>query len=126
MRSHSGMETGKTGEKIAETFLRSRGFHIIGKNYRTPFGEIDLIGEHKGLTVFVEVKTRVSQKYDSPLSAITWEKKRHIIKNCLYYMSRYNLHNTPCRIDVIAIKLNYERELEILWHVRDSVCMEEY
>ena len=49
---------GKDGEDIAAVFLEKKGFRIIEKNYRTAFGEIDIIAQDRGVIVFVEVKTK--------------------------------------------------------------------
>ena len=50
-------ETGDIGEKIAGLFLKSKGFTVIGTNYRKPWGEIDIIVRKKGKIHFIEVKT---------------------------------------------------------------------
>jgi putative endonuclease len=116
-------DTGTRGEQAAENFLKSRGYRIVKKNYRSLLGEIDLIARHAGLTVFVEVKTRYTNNFGPPLSSITWQKEKHIIRNCLCYLKRYGLLNTPCRIDVIGIKLAPDDSVETLEHVRDAIRM---
>lgn len=50
-------EIGALGEKIAENFLKSKGLTIITRNYRKPYGEIDIVARENGLMRFVEVKT---------------------------------------------------------------------
>ena len=113
--------TGKFGEKIAERFLVSRGFSILNRNFRAPFGEIDLVAERDGCIVFLEVKTRTSERFGSPLSSITETKQKHILKNCRYYLKRYDLCDGPCRIDAIAIKLDARGKLQSLRHVRNII-----
>src|SRR3990167_11001843 len=49
-------QTGSTGEEIAAQFLQKKGFRIIARNYRKPWGEIDIIAEKEGVVRFVEVK----------------------------------------------------------------------
>ena len=112
---------GKNGETIAENFLKKRGFFILEKNYKTPFGEIDIIAKNGTEIVFFEVKTRVSEKFGTPLEAINTEKKKHILKNCLYFIKKNRQENQPCRIDAIGIKLNAKGDLEILKHVRNAI-----
>lgn len=116
-------DTGSIGEQAAANFLKSRGYRIVSRNYRSLSGEIDLIASHLGFTVFVEVKTRHTNKFGPPLSSITWQKEKHIIRNCLCYLKRYRLLDTPCRIDVIGIKLDQAGNVETLEHVRDAIRM---
>ncbi|MFH1846971.1 MAG: YraN family protein [Candidatus Omnitrophota bacterium] len=115
------MSVGKKGEQISERFLISRGFAIKNRNFITPFGEIDLIAKKKDCTVFFEVKTRIHEEYALPLDSITKKKQKNIIKNCAYYLQRFKLINTPCRIDAIGVTLNEKMELEILRHIKDAV-----
>ncbi|MFH1664627.1 MAG: YraN family protein, partial [Candidatus Omnitrophota bacterium] len=110
----TNQRTGKTGEKIAGKFLVSRGFSILESNFRTPFGEIDFVAKQDGYLVFVEVKTRTSERFGSPFSAITEVKRKHIINNCLYYLKRHGQCDAPCRIDVIGIKLDSLGRVEVL------------
>ncbi|HVM73697.1 MAG TPA: YraN family protein [Candidatus Paceibacterota bacterium] len=50
-------EVGRIGESVAAEFLQRKGFRIIERNYRKPWGEIDIIAEKNGVVRFVEVKT---------------------------------------------------------------------
>ncbi|MCK5450526.1 MAG: YraN family protein [Candidatus Omnitrophica bacterium] len=112
---------GKLGEEIASNFLKTRGYSILEKNLSTPFGEIDLISKKDNILVFFEVKTRRSERFGPVLSAITEKKKGNIIRNCLYYIKRYNLSDQLCRIDAIGIKLNANGKLEVLRHVKNAI-----
>ena len=114
-------DIGELGEKIAASFLLSRKFLIVHKNFRTPFGEIDIIAERDGYTVFFEIKTRISEKYGVPFSAIDAKKQEHIIKNSLYYLVGRNLMDSPCRIDAISINLDLGGKFLILKHVKNAI-----
>ncbi len=107
---------GKKGEKRAEKFLCARGYKLLGKNVRTPFGEIDIVCKKGDCIVFVEVKYRSSDIYGTPEEAITYSKKQHIIKSALFYLSRYHLTGLPFRFDVIVITpknlIHYENAFE--------------
>jgi putative endonuclease len=117
------LKIGRSGEKMAERFLASRGFSVLERNYRTPFGEIDMIGERDGFLVFFEVKTRLSETFGPPLSSISEIKKKHILKNCQFYLKKRRLCETPCRIDVIGLDLYPDGRLKILRHVRNAIGM---
>jgi len=121
MESRTDRETGRLGEKIARDFLRSRRYLILEKNYFTPFGEIDLIARKNDYTVFVEVKTRVSDPFGSPLYSITRLKQRSIVRNSLSYMKKNGLTEKPCRIDVISIILDGNKELKTLEHIHNAI-----
>jgi putative endonuclease len=121
---HLNRQTGRFGEKMAERFLVSRGFSVRERNYKTPFGEIDMICERDGFLVFFEVKTRLSETFGPPLSSITETKKKHILKNCQFYLKKHRLCETPCRIDVIGLDLYPDGRLKILRHVRNAIELE--
>jgi len=113
--------TGKVGEKLAERFIRSRGFVILDRNPRTPFGEIDLVAEDNGVLVFLEVKTRVSERRGPPLASITDCKRRHMIRNAAYYLRYRGGVERTCRIDVIGIILDRRGKLIVLKHVKNAI-----
>lgn len=116
--------TGRLGEEEAAKYMKARGYSIIEKNFRTPFGEIDLIAERDGCLVFLEVKTRISERFGSPVSAITWAKKKKVIRNCQYYLARRKMLWGPCRIDVIGIKLNTDLRIELIRHIKNAIGLE--
>ena len=113
--------TGGFGEAVAEKYLKARGYSVIEKNFRTPFGEIDLIAERDGCVVFLEVKTRISERFGPPLSAITWQKKKKVMKNCQYYLKIKNMLWGPCRIDAMGIKLDRSYRIELMQYVKNAI-----
>ena len=112
---------GRLGEKLAAKFLTSRGFSILSRNFPTPFGEIDLVAERDGFIVFLEVKTRTSEKFGEPLCSITGTKRKHIIKNCQFYLKRYGLFESACRIDAIGIILDEFHRLKTLRYIKNAI-----
>ncbi|OGP13731.1 MAG: YraN family protein [Deltaproteobacteria bacterium RIFCSPLOWO2_02_FULL_50_16] len=85
----SQLELGQQGEKWAEKHLKSKGIQIVEKNYRCPFGEIDLIGRDRERIIFVEVKTRRSEDYGGGEEAITPQKMEKMTRSALHYLQRY-------------------------------------
>lgn len=67
-------ELGRAGEEEAARHLHSCGYRILARNWRVRAGEIDIIAEHDGVVVFVEVKTRTSDAYGFPEEAVTPRK----------------------------------------------------
>jgi putative endonuclease len=107
-------EAGRIGEQVAADFLVRKGFKIIERNYRKPWGEIDIIAEKGGMVRFVEVKTlsrigltyvsRENNSYRPEEQAHTW-KLRKVSRTAEIYM---NSRNDPreYQIDVIGVYLN--------------------
>ena len=94
---------GAAGEKEASRYLQSKGYKIITNNYRSRFGEIDIIVKDKNTTVFVEVKTRSSSKFGSPADSVSYFKLQKLIKTSQFYISRFKVPDY--RFDVIEISL---------------------
>jgi putative endonuclease len=94
---------GRQGEDRAAAYLAGKGYRILERNYSTRSGEIDLIALHEGEVVFVEVKTRTSDAYGAPELAVHARKRTRMVKAALAYIRYKNLHQMPCRFDVVAI-----------------------
>ena len=113
--------TGGFGEDLAARYMEARGYSVIEKNFRTPFGEIDIIAERDGCVVFLEVKTRISERFGPPLSAVTRKKRIKVINNCQYYLKTRKILWGPCRIDVMGIKLDRSLRVEVIKHVKNAI-----
>lgn len=94
---------GRSGEDRAAKYLAEQGYVVLERNYRAPYGEIDLIAMDSGMVVFVEVKTRTTNAYGSPEMAVNSRKQERMVKAALGYLKFKKLHQTPCRFDVVAI-----------------------
>ena len=91
-------------EELAAGYLGEQGLRILERNYRTRFGEIDLVAEDAGTLVFVEVKYRSSTGKGAPEEAVGRGKQAVIRKQALAYMAEKGLNDlTPCRFDVVAV-----------------------
>lgn len=98
-------KTGPQGENIAVSFLKSQGFTILARNYRQRFGELDIVAEDGDVLVFVEVKTRKSNRFGSPFEAVDIRKQMKLSKMAQHYISRNNLEDREARFDVVAVLL---------------------
>ena len=76
---------GKKGEKLIEEYLVKQGCKIVKRNYKTPFGEADIIAQDGEELAFVEVKTRTNDKYGTPREAVGKEKQRRYYKIAQWY-----------------------------------------
>jgi len=108
------MKLGQKGEGIALSFLITKGYSIIERNYKTPMGEIDIIARDNETLVFVEVKTRESIEFGLPFESVDRRKRRKIAGVALSYLKRFD-DLPPCRFDVLSIYFrNGNPEFELI------------
>ena len=93
---------GKSGEYFASLLLQKEGFKVIEKNFRSRFGEIDIIALRNLEYYFCEVKTRWNTHYGYPEESVTKTKLERIKKTISYYLYKNNIKNTRFRIIIIA------------------------
>ena len=105
-------EFGNIAEAIAADYLSGKGYDIIDKNFRKPWGEIDIITKKKGMFIFVEVKanSRAGDSAFDPQVRANYEKMKKIIKTATLYLGRIpgGLDN-EWRIDVISVTIDQDR-----------------
>src|SRR3989344_3466480 len=110
--------TGKLGEDIAVKYLENHGYDILERNYRKPWGEIDIIAldnikesvfKKRQELVFFEVKTQKDTLEWRPEENITRHKKHQLSRIVnTFIKERRSYENQDWRIDVLAIKLNFD------------------
>jgi putative endonuclease len=93
---------GAWGEQQAADYLTRLGYDVIARNVRTPYGEIDLLAQKDGLTVFVEVKARLSSSVGPPELSVTPRKQEHMAACAEHYAQQNGIDSW--RIDVIAVQ----------------------
>lgn len=103
---------GLIGEKRAEEYYLKNGFTTFAKNFRTPFGEIDLICVKNNLTVFVEVKCRSSLSYGTPVEAIKYKKLNTLRRGIEYFQLLHPNTNYNYRLDVVSVLLTSSGEVK--------------
>jgi len=106
---------GKRGENAAVAFLTLRGWEILERNFRTPYGEIDIVAIKDHVLVFFEVKYRTTRTFGFPETAITSTKARHMIDSAETYMQNHPELDCGWRIDVLAIEARAGSDPEIIW-----------
>lgn len=116
----SPQELGDEGERIAARYLRNRGWEIVGRNWKCPYGEADIIAYDDCECVFVEVKTRLvhsEREQVFPELAVNDAKQRRYVRMADYYMAKHDIERV--RFDVIAIVVIAHRMAK-LHHVIDA------
>ena len=97
---------GKQGEDIAAEFLIKKHYKVIDRNFKARYGEIDLIALDGKTLVFVEVKTRTTDRFGTPEEAITARKLYELVKTSEYYVLQHPDLLKLTRIDVVGIMLD--------------------
>jgi len=97
------LEFGETGEKQARKFLQKKGLKILASNFKTRWGEIDIIAQDKDQLVFIEVKTRTDDQLGFPEEAVTKRKIASIKKAAYIFTQKYPNLPESFRIDIISI-----------------------
>lgn len=99
-------KAGAFGQKLAADFLKSRGYAILAENFQTREGELDLIAELKGQLIFVEVKTRLTDKYGLPEEAVSSAKLEKMQAAAAEYLSQNQVNHENYRFDIIAVEID--------------------
>lgn len=93
---------GNKGEQHALKYLKKNKYHILDKNFHSKFGEIDIIAQEDDTIIFVEVKYRNTNSYETAAGAVHPQKRKKIIQTAQYWISLQGIE-VACRFDVIAI-----------------------
>jgi putative endonuclease len=97
-------ETGSLGEKAAAEYLLQKGLDILNSNYRTRYGEIDIIATDGRYIIFIEVKTRKEHSLISPREAVDYRKQAKIIKTAEDFLcNERSADKLQPRFDVIEV-----------------------
>ncbi len=94
--------TGQCGEDFAADYLKKNKYKIVSRNYKNKIGEIDIIAKDKENLVFIEVKTRSSEKFGTPAEAVTYYKKQKIVNAAKVYLSQ-NPTELNIRFDIVEV-----------------------
>jgi putative endonuclease len=114
---------GQLGERAAKQQLKRQGLKFLTANFRSPRGEIDLIFRDADCLVFVEVKTRSSEEWTRPASAVNAERRRRLTRAALDYLRL--LRNPPAKVrfDIVEVLLQDGAVREVR-HLPNTFAME--
>ena len=96
---------GKAGELYVCEYLGKKGYSIIGTNYSSRYGEIDVIAENESYIVFVEVRTRKQGAAVSGIESISPAKLKKCIRTAAEYLSTHDTNKQP-RIDCVQVAVD--------------------
>jgi putative endonuclease len=126
MSPHTRQTRGSLGEQIAVDHLEARGYEIVERNYRTRFGELDVVVADDDALVFCEVKTRVANGQNGPampLDAIGGQKRRRIRRMAAQWLAESDSarpRRAELRFDAIGVVIDASGRLLALEHVEGA------
>jgi putative endonuclease len=112
--SRNHLDLGAEGEARAAAHLRRRGYRIVARNVRAGGVEIDLIARRGRMVVFVEVKTRRSQRTGRPEEAVDARKRERLVRGATAWLHAHPARTRRARFDVIVCEVDPEAR----WRVR--------
>ena len=95
---------GARAEQLAADLLRREGYHIVEQRFRFRRHDVDLVARKGGVVVFVEVKSRLSQRYGAAVEAIGWRKQRELARAASAWLQRSGRPGDVCRFDVVTVE----------------------
>lgn len=109
-------QIGKIGEDFAADYLIRQNYQVLDRNFSVRYGEIDLVALDGDSLVFVEVKTRTSDRFGLPEDSITAEKLARMQNAALLWLEAHPEIPDDYRMDVIAILLDRHNNMLDLQH----------
>lgn len=113
----SNSELGARGEALAALHLIDSGLEVVDRNWRSKYGELDIVARDGDVLVFVEVKTRSGTGYGTPAESVTYTKQQRIRRLALAWLDDRGSPWVRVRFDVIAILLTREGD-PVVSHLR--------
>jgi putative endonuclease len=97
---------GEEGERIAEAWLRQRGWRILDRRFRSGHRDLDLVAEREGVVAFVEVKARRGKSFGHPVEAVNWRKQRELTRSAAVWIARFGSSKQVFRFDVVGVLMD--------------------
>lgn len=113
----SNSELGARGEALAALHLVENGMELIDRNWRTKYGELDIVARDGDVFVFIEVKTRSGTGYGTPAESVTYAKRQRIRRLALAWLDERKSPWVRVRFDVVAILMTRDGD-PIVSHLR--------
>jgi putative endonuclease len=113
--TESRAQIGALGEQVAVDYLQGLGLHVLGRNWRCRYGELDVIvaDDAARAVVFVEVKTRTGEQFGGVAQAVTPAKVRRLRRLAGLWLAQQDGHWAAVRIDVVTVRIGRRHTPEI-------------
>ncbi|OGF24219.1 hypothetical protein A3H09_01090 [Candidatus Falkowbacteria bacterium RIFCSPLOWO2_12_FULL_45_13] len=110
---------GEFGEKLAKNYLIKQGYKIVDLNIKLSHQELDIVARKNGLTVFIEVKTRISQIYGPAEEAFALAKSNRFKRGIEMFIKNNKISADDIRADLIAVDINRLKKTAKIKHFKD-------
>jgi putative endonuclease len=107
--SAARQQFGELGERIAERWLRRKGWRVVQRRFRSGHRDIDLVVEREGMVAFVEVKARRGNRFGDPVEAVNWSKQKELARSASVWIDRHGRPSESYRFDVVGILVEGDR-----------------
>jgi putative endonuclease len=96
---------GDAGEQAAVELLERSGYRVLARNFRCPYGEVDVVAEREEVVAFVEVRTRSTAAWGDPSHTVSWAKQRKVTRAALHYLFTHGDlgRDRMIRFDVVSV-----------------------
>lgn len=94
---------GAVGEMLAAEHLKRSGYRILERNYRCKAGEIDVVAKEGGVLAFVEVRSKSSDAFGTPLESIRFRKRSKLRQVAAYYLAERSIDCDGIRFDAVGV-----------------------
>ncbi|MEI8138743.1 MAG: YraN family protein [bacterium] len=118
------LKTGLWGENQAAIFLEEKGYKIIGRRFRVSArDEFDLIARRGNVLVFIEVKTRRTELFGRPASAVDRNKRHHLSRAAVRYLQRLK-QPVNFRFDVVEVVGKEDCSKPVIRHIESAFTLD--
>lgn len=112
---------GNFGEALARNYLIRHGYRIVDHNIKLSYLELDIVALKHGLTIFIEVKTRLSQIYGSADEAFAFAKSQRFRRGIELFMKEHKISADNIRADLITVDINRLTKIAKIRHYQDII-----
>lgn len=120
-KANRRQRTGRRGEELAVAKLAALGCQIVTRNYRCPYGEVDIICQDGSALAFVEVRARTGDDYGSPEESMTPAKQARLANVAAHYLQENEMEASDWRIDLVAIELDSDGSVRRVEWIKNAV-----
>jgi len=97
---------GKLAEDLSCRFLKTKGYRIIERNFRSRYGEIDVIARKNNILIFLEIRSKSGSGFGIPEESLTAGKRQRLISTIMSYLDTHNNLPLDWRVDFVAVDLD--------------------
>ena len=121
MKGQRTTELGLFAEEYAARYLKSKGYRVIGHNYRKPWGEIDLIAQKDDVVIFVEVKANKKEIPGfEPELRVSPDKQHRMARIARTFLSDYKFSSEQAwQMDVVSVTFDKNRGVAKIRHFKN-------